>query len=179
MDTWTEADKQVVRDIFASEKSVKELAHLLPSCTHDRIYRKGIRMGLVKRAPVTVQTRVHDLMSDGGPRTIAAVMEATGAQKSLIGEILNKLVKTGAIHISGYAGSRTAPVYKLGAGENADRPPAKTQAEYRAEYRAKYREMRDASFRAAAPPADAWWPWADPVVLQSMSALVRVGRSTA
>lgn len=179
MDTWTEADKQIVRDIFASEKSVKELAHLLPLCTHDRIYRKGIRMGLVKKAPVTVQTRVNDLMSDGVPRTIAAVMEATGAQKSFIGEILNKLVKNGEMHISGYAGSRTAPVYKLGAGENADRPPAKTQAEYRAEYRAKYRAERGAAFRAAEPPADAWWPWGDPVVLQSMTAMMRVGRSAA
>lgn len=179
MDTWTEADKQIVREIFASEKSVKELAHLLPSCTHDRIYRKGIRMGLVKHAPPTVISRITGLMADGEPRTIAAVMKATGAQKSFIGEVLNKLVKKGEMHISGYAGSRTAPVYKLGAGENADRPPVKTQAEYRAEYRAKYREMRGAAFRAAQPPADAWWPWGDPVVLSSMRALVSVGRSAA
>lgn len=179
MDTWTEAEKQIVREIFASEKSVKELAHLLPHCTHDRIYRKGIRMGLVKHAPVTVLSRVTDLMSDGEARTIAAVMEATGGQKSFVGEILNKLVRGGEMHISGYAGSRTAPVYKLGAGENADRPPAKTQAEYRAEYRAKYRQMRGAAFRTAEPAADAWWPWGDPVVLSSMRALVSVGRSAA
>jgi hypothetical protein len=177
MTKWPEEHKQILRSIFASDKTVKELAHLLPMYSVEGIYRKGLKMGLVKRSESTVLERITDLMSDGRARTTAEVMAATNAKKSFVGDILQKLVRKGEMHISEYAGSRTSPVFKLGAGQNAERPPAKTQAEYRAGYRAGCSAVRTAAPRDEDVSPASWWPWADPVVVASINAMVHAGRS--
>ena len=176
MTKWPEEHQLIVRKIFASEQTIKELAHLLPMYSPDSIYRKGIKMGLVKRSGSTVLARVMSVMADGRARTTAEVMEAVDAKKSFVGDILQKLVRQGEMHVSEYAGSRTKPVFKMGSGRNAQRPPAKTQAEYRADYRAA---------RGLAPQRDegevaaSWWPYADPVVINAMNAMVQAGRASA
>ena len=199
---YTEEEKQLVRDIYASPLTIISQLHLLPCRTKESIAAKAKTMGLVKVEKAPLRDRIAELMSDGKCRTAEQIEAVLGEQRKYIAAIFREKVPVGEYHIHAYIGRLRAMVFKAGPGPNAVKPPpfhAANAAHTRA-YRARQRKAaamsnndtpkKEVSKRRHTPrtvieraddarysaPAT-WWPKADPVVCGAMHAMVEAGRS--
>ncbi|NYH21408.1 hypothetical protein [Paraburkholderia bryophila] len=157
---YSEDEIATLREIYASTETVESQAHRLPRRSFDSIEAKAHAIGLVKARGQSVLCLIHELMSDGEPRTIREVVKAVGGRKKYVGEQLRLLADGVRFHVHAYIGVHRCYVFKAGPGTNAVRPPAAhTPAKV---YSARFRERnrverpvkakREGSPRAKAKP---------------------------
>lgn len=130
--------------------------------------------------------RIEALMADGLARSALEVSQAIDAEKKYVRSVFADLVREGSAYIESYRGANHTMFYKMGEGENAERPVNKTPEHKLAKSRVKNRMIRSNTPRKRLADRDLdelrrtsayWWPRADPVVVSAMSAMVRAGRS--
>lgn len=185
---WTEADKKRLAAIYASGKKIKDHVGQFPGRSLDTIRHKANELGL-KSERLSVIDQLRKLMADGEPRTAKQLAGLVDAAKKSIRDVMVQLVQAGEAHIEGYTGSYYEMIFKWGPGVNAVKQIAVTAA---AERVAAVRAVRqpiqkpvrdaaaierrlDSRYRSDA----AWWPKADPVVVNAMKAMVGAGKVAA
>ncbi|WP_233863023.1 hypothetical protein [Paraburkholderia adhaesiva] len=139
----------------------------------------------------TLTGRIRALMTDGKPRTAAEVAVLFNARVKLARDVLSHMVATGQAHVCGHVGANHARVFRFGPGENAPLPLLDSEkARHKRGNVARWREAHHAAVDPWHEPKQrysdeeldrryrctgAWWPKADPVVVNAMRALVRGG----
>lgn len=135
------------------------------------------------------------LLADGKPRTAREIAAAVDSNHKYIRDTFNDMVLAQEAHIVGYD-NRRSMIYALGAGVNVDPPPFKTSLEQRVRQRelnrseglkkrgrvhasSRRRALSDQEIDARYRIAADWWPWADSVVCNSISAMCRTARVAA
>ena len=186
MARWTKEELLILKEMFDSPLSLAAQEHRLPHKSLGNIQQTGRARGFKKVMPPKARDLILALMADGAKRTCGEIVRATGIRGSFCKDLMAALVRAGEMHICEWRGAPPAHVYVRGRGVSAPRPLA---ASKRATLQRKIKQARiegmeiddiddrllDEAFRDRA----LWWPWGDPVVLSSMNALVRAGRSAA
>lgn len=186
MPKWTEEESLILVEIFGSPETFDEQAYKLPNKSVECIQQTGRIRGLRKVMPLPAPEQVRALMADGVCRTTREIFEQSGLTMGCTRDVLRLLRKSHDIHVVDWARGPTAPVFAWGAGEDATRPEPTTLQAYRNRRRAIRAlekdgfdeiadEVLDAQFKSKAE----WWPRADLVVVEAMTAMVHAGRAAA
>lgn len=156
---WTPEQDALLRDIWANGGPIKLHAHQFPSHTVGAIVGHAYLMGLGKRPdrnrgmePIGWKLMKQELKNaDRACQEIAAL---TKVHKSGISKHMAAHHKAGDVHICGWkrlkASGKYVPVYRLGAGADAPKPPPLTNIVKNR----KYRDARRIKDLLAGEPVD-------------------------
>ncbi|QGZ56735.1 hypothetical protein [Paraburkholderia acidiphila] len=135
---WTEEEHAVLRQIYASDESVKRgVARLLPSRTYNQAKQESAKIGLANQGVQrtygysSIFYRIERALADGRAASVKQLAGELGVSISAVGRALNKQRGTRA-RVGDYgrlSNGGLEDLWMLGAGPDAPRPPRKTSSE--------------------------------------------------
>ncbi|KVL59277.1 hypothetical protein WT01_15730 [Burkholderia cepacia] len=150
---WTPEDDAIVREIWASDQTVKALAHRLPHRTLNAIRQRMGDLKLPRRGGVArshfrwLEELIVAELAKGRPLTAQQLAERTGGSITRVRELL-EMGHGEKFHVDGWCRTATkgCPMkrWALGDDDDAPRPRRRTKDETNAKYRAVKAARRDA-----------------------------------
>ncbi|WP_321896014.1 hypothetical protein [Paraburkholderia heleia] len=136
--TWSEEEYAILRQIYASDESVKRgVARLLPSRTYNQAKQEAAKIGLANLGVQRVYGyssifyRIERVLADGRKASVKQLAAELGVSISAVGRALNKQRGSRA-RVGDYgrlSNGGLEDLWVLGAGPDAPRPPRKTSSE--------------------------------------------------
>lgn len=136
--TWTDAEHEILKQIYASDESVKHaVARLLPSRTYGMAKQEAAKLGIVNQDVQRVYGyslifyRAERLLADGRKASVKELAAELGASISATERALQKQRGTRA-RVGDYgrlSNGGLENLWMLGCGPDAPRPARKTSAE--------------------------------------------------
>ena len=158
---WTKEEEDKLREIYASGRTIKECADMIPGRTIEAMRAHCWDLGFAPRGSASrshyrwVERAIIRVLSEGAPLTVIELAQATGASYHRIRFTMYEGHGT-KWHIAGYtrvyARGSQSPKWTLGAGEDAPKPGTITKEEYnrRARERMKLKSGKINPFLVAA-----------------------------
>lgn len=140
---WSEEEKQVLREIWASPIPVKLQTHKLPTRNIDSIKQMGSKLGLngKNRAFSPLLEKIRELMADRQPRTSLEVAMRVGGSISQVRDLMDGECAVNRFHIERWqqtgSNGRWQKVFKMGRGKNAEKPTPMTNMQRSRLFRAR------------------------------------------
>ncbi|MBB6320570.1 hypothetical protein [Paraburkholderia tropica] len=136
--TWTEEEREILKQIYASDESVKHgVARLLPNRTYNQAKQEAAKRGFSNPAARRVYGyssifyRVEHVLADGQKASIKQLAFELDVSISAVARALNK--QRGArAHVGDYArlsNGGLEDLWMLGAGPDAPRPPRRSSSQ--------------------------------------------------
>ncbi|MPW17899.1 hypothetical protein GCT13_13365 [Paraburkholderia sp. CNPSo 3157] len=183
---WTAAEKDLVRQIYASELTVDEQMHLLPGRTVKDVCAQARSLGLLKAKPLPLRDRIIAELKRGQPKSCGELAAAQKGKKKFIRQLMNRLCAEGLAHIHAWTDRYIEPIYVCGPGQDAPKPAPRTQLEYMRRRLARqqvgsdpFDDSNDEELDWRHSSVAEWWPRADAVVTAAFKLMVMVGRAAA
>jgi hypothetical protein len=181
---WSLQEKQTLEAIWKSTASVDSQMSRLPGRSTETAYVVARSIGLPPkpRARTLLRKEIAEFMKDSQPRTASEVATCLSGETKVVRDVLREFVTVDAMHITVELGRYNAAMYRNGpapAGQpkqpsdrrGARAACAKRCAVEQSETEEEMERRLDAAYRSPAR----WWPHADPLVVQSMNAMVAAG----
>jgi len=138
---YSEEEKQIVREIWASPVLLKQQMDRLPGRTPCSVQRqaKVLELGRKNHSASPLYERICALMADKEARTVKEITNALFASQSRTNKLLRAACESGEFHIASYrprpVNGTPTPVFRKGKGRNAKLAPAMTLAERARKFR--------------------------------------------
>lgn len=158
---WTKEEEDKLREIYASGRTIKECADMIPTRTLEAIRAHCWHLGFAPRGSLSrshyrwVERAIVRVLSEGAPLTVLELAKATGASYHRIRITMYEGRGT-KWHVAGYtrvyARGTQSPKWAIGPGEDAPKPGTLSTEEYnrRARVRMKMKSGKANPFLTAA-----------------------------
>lgn len=134
---WSEEDKAILRDIWASPEPIESQVHRLPGRTVDHLRQKAnaLKLGSKPRGSQGWK-RIRAALQGGALLTTQAIADIVHLSGQQVRELLDAAVLRGEVHVFDWVrvsrNGKAQKRYRLGAGQSA-KEPAHFTAEQRQE----------------------------------------------
>lgn len=145
---WTKEEEDTLREIYASNRTIKECANMIPGRTIEAIRAHCCELGFLPRRGAArshyrwVEQAIVRVLSEGAPLTVIELAQATGASYHRIRITLYE-GRGKKWHVAGYtrvyARGTQSPKWAIGAGEDAPKPETISHEEYKRRARERMR----------------------------------------
>lgn len=141
MHRYSEEEKEIVREIWASPVLLKQQMDRLPGRTPWSVQRQAtvLELGPKNHSESPLYERICVLMDDKEARTVKEIAAALFASQSRTNKLLRKACDSGEFHIAKYrprpVNGTPTPVFRKGKGRNARRATVMTLAERARKFR--------------------------------------------
>jgi hypothetical protein len=135
---WTKEEDEIVLQIYYSRKTIKACMHLLPGRSECAIAHRPITLGLPPRRKVSppyqswIREAIERELRDTGPLTALQLTKKLGASYGRVRRHLYDGRGT-SVHVVGYSRvyerGTASPIWGIGPGEDAPKPPRLSKEE--------------------------------------------------
>lgn len=173
---WTEEELALLKRLLKKSRSMKDHAQHFENRSPKALANMAAKLD----SGVAPKTgNIRKLMADGQARFASEIAKSVGVKTTYVRDFMRRACLEGdsqEMHVAHWDTKRGTRVYVIGPGINALPPISADRAHRVSSASERLEEMSDEQLDAMYRAKATWWPVADQVVVQAMTAMCAVDR---